>query len=54
MPQYPYSLDDLYGVAKEHEIIVVGGAEPSVGLGGYLTGGPEGATVQFLQSSGLP
>ena len=32
-------MGEIYEVAKKHGIIVVGGAEPSVGLGGYLTGG---------------
>lgn len=32
-------LAQVYSAAKEHDLVVVGGAEPSVGIGGYLTGG---------------
>lgn len=30
---------DIYTATNAHDVIVVGGAEPSVGLGGWLTGG---------------
>ena len=30
---------DVYAIAKRHNVTIVGGADPNVGLGGYLTGG---------------
>jgi FAD/FMN-containing dehydrogenase len=30
---------DLYTYAAQNDILIVGGSEPSVGLGGWLTGG---------------
>ena len=36
-------MHDIYAVAARRDLLVVGGADASVGLGGYLTGGGHSA-----------